>query len=311
MEVTLLFIVAGACLAVASAALPSCPGDCYFGDFLQARMRLDLYLSPSCPLLNVTVGKYTSHEICFAKACELGANVVQYGTQWDERNDHHCAIYKCDSNVNGTDWDYGWVDDGVQRPVYARPHPFIPKCHSSYFRKRGLVDVLWRGESPCLSITNHTGFNLRDCMSAACHDKANLFRFFTNESPQRCETIQCGYNPSENDYEFNLYRSDNASVMYTLSHLAIDCNSQFKPEPIQLPLPACFDEVSLCGQGDAEEAFCKTGSNLIMYNINSTTRSSTALKCKRNHEGTGWDFYFIESICFGQDSLVKNIKTNG
>ncbi|CAH1780339.1 unnamed protein product, partial [Owenia fusiformis] len=127
------FVLHGAYLAFASATYPTCPGDCYHGDYIPATRRQDiLYGNPSCPALDITEAVYNTSQLCFAKACELGGNVIQHNYRGNNTN--FCGIYKCESNVNGTNWNYDWVmDEDVKGHISARPHPYIPKCHSSYF----------------------------------------------------------------------------------------------------------------------------------------------------------------------------------
>ncbi|CAH1779677.1 unnamed protein product, partial [Owenia fusiformis] len=251
----------------------------------------DHFAIPSCPILSKTEGIYNTSQLCFAKACELGGNVIQH-RPWTAG--HHCGIYNCSSNVDGTDWDFKWThDESIYPQIYAKPHPYSQRCHSSYFMRRTWRIGMTSVASQCLPIATRPVANLSECMHAACHDKANVFNFYPNEAPHRCETKHCKWNVNANDYDFKFSNVENSVVLvYSLSHLATHCNStQFKSEPIQL-YPKCR-RASVCGQGNVEE-FCKGGSNVISHHPK-TNDSFDAWTCSSNHEGTEWQLHYKDN----------------
>ncbi|CAH1781482.1 unnamed protein product, partial [Owenia fusiformis] len=113
-------------------------------------------------------------------ACILSSNVVMFN-----QNDKKASMYRCESNKDGTDWNYGWQKN-LSAPhsllfAYVLPHPSTPKCHNSY-----LIRVTWypsvniHDYCPNNIIINKPVNDVETCITIGCDKQADILEFTDN-----------------------------------------------------------------------------------------------------------------------------------
>ncbi|CAH1781478.1 unnamed protein product [Owenia fusiformis] len=128
-------------------------------------------------------------------------------------------MYRCESNDNGTDWEYKWQkgEEWVQTKAFALPHPSTPKCHNSYFIQR-----TWNAHENVHDICSkriYVGVNdIESCMSIACEEKADVLDYVTDD--RTCTISHCSW--KFKTWEYNFYFAKTLEVSdkvatYTLS----------------------------------------------------------------------------------------------
>ncbi|CAH1781479.1 unnamed protein product [Owenia fusiformis] len=143
-------------------------------------------------------------------ACMQRANVVLF-----DISRQFSVMFRCESNKDGTDWDYGWQRSTSHNLLFAYvlPHPSSPKCRNSYFMKK-IWDPSKNIHDICPNITTKTAvINVEACMAIACHERADVLDFLDNGV---CKIMYCKWGFYRNLITIPL--SSNKVTTYTLSH---------------------------------------------------------------------------------------------
>ncbi|CAH1796817.1 unnamed protein product, partial [Owenia fusiformis] len=122
--------------------------------------------------------------------CESGSNTFIY-----HENEKTYIAYKCNSNHEGTNWqfyDNNCYDDKALTKWWIVPYPGTPNCHSNIF-----TQVRMRASCQ-MSSCDSDGFekvysarDLRQCMLYACEKGYNVINFFSNDDFVDCELRHC------------------------------------------------------------------------------------------------------------------------
>ncbi|CAH1779528.1 unnamed protein product, partial [Owenia fusiformis] len=249
------------------------------GEFLLTRLPYSSYVPRAVPQCQQYF-RFTSlyEEQCFSETNGVDANWLYF------RPNNDCRIGICDSNINNTDWDYKWYESSSYTgKTYVKPHPYTPRCHNSYFMRR-----TWKNnvKSQCPLIRTWTGQDLRECMTLACEDKANVFNFYPDETPLRCETKHCKWTSSAKDYNF-LFASSTAVSVYALEHTKLSGPNSEHWLETEIPHPeGCYSRGQIDLTSNKDLDYCSTGSNMIKQTSSNATKS--LYTCPQNHEGTAW-----------------------
>ncbi|CAH1802933.1 unnamed protein product, partial [Owenia fusiformis] len=280
--------------------------NCYVGDFLMVRRfdpLIDIETSaPNCemPLGFRSLDASSSLQQCLKQSCLVnGANVIFYNAAQTR-----CEIYRCNSNSDGSDWDYNWevrhtVMNDSTGVTYARPRPKLFKCYNSYFVRR-----TWRTgvglKSNCYRIDMVNVQNLKECMEKSCDHKANVFNFVdaTEHMPTTCEMTHCKWSLPENDYDLNLVENNiYSSTVFSLGHTTKPFYNLSMEQSVALSIKSHHTPPKC---NDAESSF-KTKSEVIPNSLHEAGFNSIqflarenkfiAFKCRSNSEGTKWKYY--------------------
>ncbi|CAH1773829.1 unnamed protein product [Owenia fusiformis] len=218
-----------------------------------------------------------------------------------DSNNGHCRAGKCGSNINKTEWEYEWNPGSYNGKTYVRPHHYVPRCQNSYFMRR-----TWNNDvkSNCYLIRTVTGKGLRECMKAACDDKANTLNFYFDVTP-RCEIKHCKWDTSTNDYafEFTTTTNNEAVSVYGLEHTLSPYDSKYWVET-QIPSP---NITSLKGYYTIglKDSYCTSESNFVLQPF--IWSSISVYNCYENFEGTDWHISYNNDINCTSGSTYRTL----
>ncbi|CAH1784494.1 unnamed protein product, partial [Owenia fusiformis] len=310
-------------MLAAVAAKDTYTETCYTGDFLLVRKSNDPSFesekkAPNCDLLLGYYSQAASVSInqCFKRSCMvMDANVIYF----DELH-KRCDIYRCESKVDGSDWDYNWGRNPMLYDVgktFARPHPSTPKCHNSFFVRRTWHESNnFKSNCASMMIEQQTVNNvqsLRECMDKACKDNANVFNFYLSDNNEYiCETKHCKWITASNDYNFNMITDDNnkggPKYVYSLSHTAKPFHTFKQSVQISIygePQPtACVEEGHMYFKDKNEHVL----NSLYDNGYNSFQQIETgylAFKCSSNEEGTGFKYYYTTKCHYKDEDQTE------
>ncbi|CAH1783962.1 unnamed protein product [Owenia fusiformis] len=184
---------------------------------------------------------------CFKSACKNNSNLVihkQYKLK------QACTLYRCESNHDITDWEYGWSNKWESTKAYALLHPSTPRCRNSFFIRR-----TWdTGKRVCANCDNIKYMNVEDlysCMSHACDEEANALNFWDK---RKCQIMRCRWNSTRLSYNFNFSRTAAKVTTYSLASQITTVNTMttiLSPKPTTQTKPQFFRVLALIMTGVA------------------------------------------------------------
>ncbi|CAH1781481.1 unnamed protein product, partial [Owenia fusiformis] len=200
---------------------------------------------------------------CLMSACTFSSNLVTF--KYERHEKYSCFLYRCQSNNDGTHWNYGWQKNTngnlYNTHAYALPHPST-KCHNSYFiRKTWLTHR--NASELCPNRTAYAAVHdLHSCIALACRKKADALDYLVDIGT--CKIMHCN---SENetweyeDYFSNKLRVSDKMLTYILSSHIIESKTTKAPRNSETRFTRQIPKVT-------------TNANIIQETVNKTCNST-------------------------------------